>query len=261
MEAAKAREAASLLWAAFRSRKPIRALPDGLRPRNISEGYQIQEAMVGIADQPVVGWKIGCTSEHAQDLLNVDAPFAGRVLANSVLASPARIKEGTVTMGIVEAEFAFRLARDLPARPRGYAIEEVIDAVGELRPAIELPDSRFADWQAVGAAQLIADNGVAALLVLGAPVSNWDARQLRHQRVTVSVNGSSMAEGTGANVLGDPCRALAWLTNEMSKSGIGLKAGEIISTGSCADVVHVSAGDRIVADFGAIGRVEIALGA
>jgi 2-keto-4-pentenoate hydratase len=259
MDAAKAREAASLLWAAFRSRKPIRALPDELRPRNISEGYQIQEAMVGIAGQPAIGWKIGCTSEHAQELLNVDAPFAGRVLANSVLYSPARIKDGTVTMGIVEAEFAFVLGRDLPARPRGYAIEEVIDAVGELRPAIELPDSRFFDWQSVGAPQLIADNGVAALLVLGQPAKRWNARELRDQRVTVTVNGSAVAEGSGANVLGDPCRALAWLTNEMSKSSIGLRAGEIISTGSCADVVQISPGDRIVADFGPIGRVEVHL--
>jgi 2-keto-4-pentenoate hydratase len=259
MEAAKAKEAGSMLWAAFRSRQPIRALPDECRPRNISEGYQVQEAMVGIAGQKVVGWKIGCTSEHAQDLLNVDAPFAGRVLASSVLLSPARLKDGTVTMGIVEAEFAFTLGHDLPARPRGYAIEEVIDAIGELRPAIELPDSRFVDWQSVGAPQLIADNGVAAILVLGQPARNWSAQELRYQRVTVSINGATMAEGTGANVLGDPCRALAWLTNEMSKSGIGLKKGEIISTGSCADVVHISPGDRIVADFGAIGRVEVSL--
>lgn len=259
MDAAKAREAASLLWAAFRTRKPIRALPEELRPRNISEGYQIQEAMLAIAGQKAIGWKIGCTSEHAQELLNVDAPFAGRVLANSVLNSPARIKEGTVTMGIAEAEFAFVLARDLPSRPRGYAIEEVIAAIGELRPAIELPDSRFVDWHSVGAPQLIADNGVAALLVLGAPASNWQAKTLRDQRVSVSVNGSTVAEGSGANVLGDPCRALAWLTNEMSKSGIGLKAGEIVSTGSCADVVHIASGDRIVADFGPIGRVEVTL--
>lgn len=259
MDAAKAREAASLLWAAYRSRKPIRALPEELRPRNISEGYQIQESMVALAGQPTIGWKIGCTSEHAQELLNVDAPFAGRLLANAVLNSPARIKEGTVTMGIAEAEFAFVLARDLPARPRGYAIEEVIEAIGDLRPAIELPDSRFLDWQSVGPAQLIADNGVAALLVLGPPAPTWQARALRDQRVTVAVNGASVAEGSGANVLGDPCRALAWLTNEMSKSGIGLKAGEIVSTGSCADVVHISPGDRIVADFGPIGRVEVTL--
>ncbi len=259
MDAAKAKEAASLLWQAHRSRTPIPALPDDLRPRNISEGYQIQEALVVVADQKPIGWKIGCTSEQAQELLNVDAPFAGRLLANAVVASPARLREGTVTMGIAEAEFAFVLGRDLPARPRGYAIEEVIEAIGELRPAIELPDSRFADWQSLGAPQLIADNGVAAILVLGAPAANWQAKALRDQRVSVSINGATVAEGSGANVLGDPCRALAWLTNEMSKSGTGLKAGEIVSTGSCADIVRIAPGDRIVADFGPIGRVEVSL--
>ncbi len=261
MDAANAKEAASLLLTAYRSRKPISALPEALRPRNISEGYQIQEAVVGLAGQKAIGWKIGCTSEHAQELLHVDAPFAGRVLANAVLSSPARIKDGTVTMGIAEAEFAFVLARDLPSRPRGYAIEEVIEAIGELRPAIELPDSRFIDWQSVGAPQLIADNGVAAMLVLGAPALNWQAKALRGHGVTVSVNGATVAEGSGANVLGDPCRALTWLTNEMSKSGIGLKAGEVVSTGSCADIVRISPGDRIVADFGPIGRVEVVLAA
>lgn len=260
MEPAKAREAASLLWQAQRSRTPIAALPDELRPHNISEGYQIQEAMVAVAGQKTVGWKIGCTSEHAQELLHVDAPFAGRLLANAVVSSPARLREGTVTMGIAEAEFAFVLGRDLPSRPRGYAIEEVIEAIGELRPAIELPDSRFRDWRTLSAAQLIADNGVAAVLVLGGPAATWQAGALRDQRVTVAVNGKAVAEGRGANVLGDPCRALAWLTNEMSKSGIGLRAGEIISTGSCADVVEIAPGDRIVADFGPIGRVEVALG-
>ena len=70
-------------------------------------------------------------------------------------------------MRCVEVEFAFRMGRPLPPRSAAYTVEEVLAAVETLHPAIELPDSRFADFTAVGAPQLIADDACASLFLLG----------------------------------------------------------------------------------------------
>ena len=133
-------------------------------------------------------------------------------------------------------------------------------AVADLHPAIEIPDSRYEDLPATGMAQITADNGATALLVMGPPADDWRALDLSRQSVTIRVNGAAVEEGSGANVLGDPANALVWLANELSARGIGLKAGQTVSTGSAANVVKVEPGDNVVADFGDLGVAEASFG-
>ncbi len=141
-----------------------------------------------------------------------------------------------------------------------YSRHEVMAAVADLHPAIEIPDSRYEDLPAAGMAQITADNGAAALLVMGPPADDWRALDLSRQSVTIRVNGAAVEEGSGANVLGDPANALVWLANELSARGIGLKAGQTVSTGSAANVVKVEPGDNVVADFGDLGVAEASFG-
>lgn len=139
-----------------------------------------------------------------------------------------------------------------------YEIDEVLDAVASLHPAIEVPDSRFADFTVVGAPQLIADNACAHQFVLGpeAPAS-WRSIDLTSHRVVGEVGTRLSCEGSGANVLGDPRIALLWLVNELSHHGLTLAANQIVTTGTCLTPLAIGQGDRVTMNFGALGRIGV----
>ena len=149
-------------------------------------------------------------------------------------------------------------AYDLPPRATPYSVAEVLDAVATLHPAIEVPDSRYTDFVHVGAPQLIADNACAHRFVLGEPTTaNWRAIDLVEHPVKAQVVGRMERDGKGANVLGDPRVALTWLANELSGLGITLASGQVITTGTCMVPLAIVAGERVIADFGPIGKVSV----
>ena len=162
-------------------------------------------------------------------------------------------------MRVAEAEFAFRLKGSLPARERVYGVQEVLDAVESLHPAIEIPDSRYDDYASVGAPQLIADTACACWLLVGeATEADWRREDLAAHAVDTLLNGQPSGSGVGANVLRDPRLALTWLANELRTYGQGLTAGDLVTTGTCITPVprrargHVPCGFREVW-FGADG--------
>jgi 2-keto-4-pentenoate hydratase len=133
----------------------------------------------------------------------------------------------------------------------------VLDAMDALLPALEVPDSRFADFATAGAAQLIADCACARDFVLGSPAAvDWRKLDLAAHRVRGQVVGRTEREGQGANVLSDPRVALVWLVNELRDLGIALEPDEIVTTGTCMAPLEIQPGDHVVADFGPLGVVE-----
>ena len=236
------------------------ALPEALRPASRAEGYAVQARLERRSAAPLRGWKIAATSQAGQHHIGVDGPLAGRLLAEMVSADGAALPFGANRMRVAEAEFAFRMGRDLPPRAAEYSVAEVLAAVAALHTAIEIPDSRYADFATVGAPQLIADNACAHQFVLGpeAPAS-WRDIDLAAHRVTGRVAGRMEREGIGSNVLGDPRRALAWLANELSRHGVTLGAGQVVTTGTCLVPMEIRAGDAVSADFGVLGRVSLRL--
>jgi 2-keto-4-pentenoate hydratase len=149
------------------------------------------------------------------------------------------------------------MATDLPPRSSPYSVQQILDAVATLHPAIEIPDSRFADFVSAGAAQIIADNACAHLFVLGAPcTANWRSLDLVEEKPVITLRGQQFT-GHGKNVLGDPRIALTWLANELSQLGVTLRAGQIVTTGTCHPPLPIQSGDLFEADFGAIGRVSV----
>src|SRR5579871_4225889 len=152
----------------------LSGLDPALRPRDRREAYAIQAEIERASTGKLFGWKIAATSEAGQRHINVDGPMAGRILAETVIADGGTASMAGNEMRVGEPEFAFRMAVDLPPRPQPYTVQEVLDAVATLHPAIEIPDSRFADFVGAGAAQIIADNACAHLFVLGPATSaNW----------------------------------------------------------------------------------------
>lgn len=256
--------ASDLLFDLWRQGRRIDALPEKLRPADRREGYRIQALLEKRSASPLFGWKIAATSQAGQAHINVAGPLAGRLLAERTVASGAEHNLGVNHMAVAEAEFAFRMSRDLPPRAMPYSEGEVLAAVASLHPAIEIPDSRFEDFTRVGAAQLIADNACAHEFVLGeAAPESWRAADLAaHEvRLTIRTGGGEaiVREGRGANVLGRPAVALAWLANELSQIDVTLRKGEIVTTGVCVTPPPIAAGNRITADFGAFGAVTLQL--
>ena len=272
------RTPSELLWDCWHQGRRIASIPEDIRPRTREEGYGVQARLEERSAEPLFGWKIAATSTAGQAHINVTGPLAGRLLREKVVdlsrgggdaakgESGAELTFGVNHMKVAEAEFAFRMGRDLPPRDAPYSVAEVLAAVATLHPAIEVPDSRFDDFTIVGAPQLIADNACAHQFVLGpATTADWRSIDLVEHLVTGTVERrpdserqetTLTREGKGANVLGDPRVALAWLVNELSALGITLKAGEVVTTGTCLVPLPIQSGDQITMDFGVLGGVS-----
>jgi 2-keto-4-pentenoate hydratase len=252
--------AATLLWRNWIACTRIPSLPADCRPLDRADGYAIQTELASLAGQRTVGWKIAATSLVGQQHIGVDGPLAGRLLDGRVLSAASSVSLADNAMRVAEAEFAFRLGRDLPRRDREYSLDEVLEAVDTLHPAIELPDSRYEDVAAVGAPQLIADDACACWLNVGAPArGEWRSVDLSAHEVVARRDGEVAERGVGANVLGDPRRALTWLANELRVYGDGLRVDDIVTTGTCITPVSVAPGDLFSVDFGSFGSIEIRL--
>lgn len=161
--------AADLLWDCWAHNRRIEQLPAHLQPADRRQAYDIQGRLEARSFAPLAGWKIAATGPGGQQLINVDAPLAGRLLAERVHRSGARITLGDNLMSVAEVEVAFRMGSTLAPRSTPYSQDEVMAAVAAVHPAIEIPDTRYEQFRHVGAAQMIADNSCADQFVLGAP--------------------------------------------------------------------------------------------
>ena len=250
------RKTSDLLWDCWQQGRRLASIPEDVRPRTREDGYAVQALLEERSAAPLFGWKIAATSVAGQKHINVTGPLAGRLLAEKVFSSGAELTFGVNHMKVAEAEFAFRMGADLRPRAQAYTVDEVLAAVATLHPAIEVPDSRFDDFTIVGAPQLIADNACAHQFVLGAAATaDWRALDLVEHKA-IGTAGNLTREGKGANVLGDPRVALAWLANELSSLEITLKTGEVVTTGTCLVPLPIQPGDQITMDFGLLGGVS-----
>ena len=256
-----AESAARTLLAARRAMTPIAGLPDAIRPQDEASAYAVQAAYVPMVLEMsggnAVGYKVGATNDAVQQRMGIVQPFRGLLLSPFVHASPARIPRESCIIRVLEVEFAYRVGRDLPAAGAPYDQAAVKGAMAALLPAIEIVDSRYADWSKAGGLQLIADNASGGHWVYGDAVVDWQGIDLADYKVSLSVNGERKADGSSSNVLGHPLKSMVWLANALAAAGDGLKAGQVVTTGSCTTPVMASPGDSVVADFGPLGQVRV----
>jgi 2-keto-4-pentenoate hydratase len=255
--------AAEIIATARRGRTPLQPLAGDAAPRDEADGYRIQGALHGLlaADfGSLVGYKIGCTSPVMQQYLNIPHPCAGGVFAQGVHASGIALKAKDFVRVGVECEIAVRLARDLLPTEAPFTAEWVAEAIEAYLPAIEIVDDRYSDWQTIGAPMLVADDFFAAGCVLGPPVPRSAAPDLLKVVGRALINGVEVGQGTGADVLGHPHHALAWLANHLTADAKGLRAGEIVLTGSLVKTIWLKAGDEVVMELDGLGTVAASFG-
>ena len=253
-------QAAEIIADARRRRAPLPLLDSAVRPKDLSEAHATQRRVHELlAPQcgPLVGYKIGCTSRTMQDYLSFPEPCSGGVFEKGVYASGVHLAFGEYVRVGVECEIALRLGRDCAPSAQPFTGTSIGSAVETVCPAIEIVDDRYAGgWERFDGPTLVADDFFAAGIVLGAPVPARGV-DLLHEAGRMLVNGEMVGHGTGADLLGHPFNALAWLANSLASRGEHLKAGQVIMAGSLVRTVWLNRGDRTRAAFATLGSVEV----
>lgn len=255
-------QAAEQLFEAHERRARFAPLPPELAPRTESDAYAIQDAFVAQRAQKlgaIAGYKIALTSAEMRRFVGVDTPMAGAMLESTLHRSPARVRAADYVRLIVEFEIAVQIAEDLPAADKPFSRQRVAQAVGAVMPALELADDRNADYKELARhpLELIADNCWNEGAVLGAPVQDWKGIDLAAARGIATINGNKVGEGRGADAMGHPLDAVAWLADHLASEGRGLLRGDVVITGSIVTTKTVTTGDFVLFDVEELGSVEL----
>lgn len=258
----KAADAAAWLLREHANRERFRALPPELSPRTPAEAYAIQEAFVAARAKRLgasIGYKVALSSAAMRRFVGVDSPQAGVMLESTVRRSPARIRAADYVGLIVEFEIAVELAGDLPAADAPFTRERVAQAVGAVMPAIEIADDRKADYNQLmqHPLDLIADNTWNEGAVLGRPNRNWQQIPLDKVEGIATINGERVGSGLGAEAMGHPLDAVAWIASLRAARGEGLLSRDVVITGSLVTSKRVKAGDLVRFEVEGLGGAEL----
>jgi 2-keto-4-pentenoate hydratase len=237
---------------ALETRVPCAAVRDLIGTDDLAAAYAVQQGLVQqrlATGATVVGRKIGATSVAVQQQLGVDQPDFGYLLDEMDVSSHVPISMGRLLQPRVEAEVAFVLAGDIaPATEEEITLELVRDAVEVALPALEIVDSRIADWD-IGFTDTVADNASSGLYVVGCEGRRLDDLEPRDVVMSLSINSEQRSTGNGAACLGDPLEALRWLAVQARRFGDPLRAGHLILSGALGPFVPFAPGDRVEASI------------
>tara|TARA_Y100000588_G_scaffold198182_1_gene212004 strand:- start:538 stop:1323 length:786 start_codon:yes stop_codon:yes gene_type:complete len=230
---------------------------------SLDEAYAIQDEfqrlLMADGAGDIVGYKVALTSPAMQAFAGLDHPCAGAIFASRVFQAPQHMDLAAFQHMGVECEIAVRLATDLPTRPDGHSPETVAPAVGAVMPAFELVEDRNANYDEVDAFSLIAGNSWNAANILGPEVTDVATLDLPALKGALRVNGKVTDEGTGADALGNPLAAVAWLADQLAAQGKQLERGMFVMTGSIVTTYFPQPGDRLDFTVEGLGTAELIL--
>ncbi|MFI8977678.1 2-keto-4-pentenoate hydratase [Nocardia asteroides] len=202
----------------------------------------------------VVGHKVGLSSKAMQQMMGVDEPDYGHLLAEMEVFEDIPVDTSKYLLPRVEVEVGFVLGADLPGEDCTEA--DVLAATVAYAPSIELIDSRIKDWK-IGLADTISDNASSAGFVLGKERVAPADIDIKAIDAVLTRNGEVIAEGRSDAVLGDPVIAVAWLARKVATFGVRLRKGDIVLPGSCTRAIDARPGDEFLAEFSGLGSVRL----
>ena len=246
---------ADALWDAEQTRQPIAPLTEGNPELTIEDAYAIQTHNIErrqTAGAKVGGRKIGLTSRGMQEMLGVDEPDYGVLLDDMFVEDGDEIDITTMLQPRIEAELAFVMETDL-AGP-GVTTGRALAAIAGVLPAVEIVDSRIADWK-IKLIDTVADNASSGRVVVGGRMRRVSEVDLRLIGMVISRNGEVIDTGAGAAALGNPARCVAWLANKLGSFGDSLRAGDVVLPGAVHRMVAVRPGDTFRAEYAHLGAV------
>ncbi|MCW2785602.1 MAG: 2-keto-4-pentenoate hydratase [Marmoricola sp.] len=255
------------LATALATRVPCAAVRDLIGTDDLPAAYAVQQGLVQAriaGGETVVGRKIGATSKAVQDQLGVDQPDFGYLLSDMDVSTDALTSAGismrTLVQPRVEAEVAFRLAKDInPATEGEITLDLVRDCVEVALPALEIVDSRIESWD-ITFTDTVADNASSGLFVIGTDAKSLAEITPVDVEMTLTINGEVRSSGSGAACLGDPLEALRWLAVQAYRFGDPLRAGHLILSGALGPFVPFAAGDDVVATISGFEPLSVKFG-
>ena len=250
-------EVAELLQVAEETRVAVPPVIQTHPDIDVVDAYEIQLRNIRrrvAAGARIVGHKVGLSSLAMQQMMGVNESDYGHLLDDMVLSEETPVDASRYLLPRVEVEVGFVLGDDLPGD--GCTVDDVLRATEYVTPAIELIDSRIADWK-IGIFDTIADNASSAGLVLGKERRKPDELDLTAIDATLTRNGEQVATGRSDAVLGNPAVAVAWLAQKVASFGVRLEAGHVVLPGSCTRAYDVKAGDSVIAAFEGLGTVSV----
>jgi len=242
-------QAAQLLLDARAQCNPITALPADCRPTSEEQAYAVQDVVIASLG-PIGGWKVGASSHDGE-------PNCAPLPASGIMQSPVRLSSGDYPLRGIEAEIGYRFKNDLPPRDQPYTLDEILDAVGSVHPVIELIESRYTDRTQVDFCSALADSLSHGGLIYGEGRETGFAINQLEQTAEVAFNDSIAFQGKGANPAGDVLRLLIWLANHGARRQGGIRAGQIVTTGSCSGVTFADPGTDVSAHLAGLGWVKV----
>lgn len=263
---ARAGKIAQELYRQHRAREDFANLPADLLPADLTEAYGAQDALVALhlGEQPgrrLGGYKVALTSKTMQQMMGVDAPAGGLILADQIYSSGVTLKAADFVRLGVESEIAVRLSAELADIGRPHDRETVADAVAACMAAIEIIEDRNANYDEPDkrAALLTgtADRSWNRGCVLGPEVIDWRALDLAATVGHMLINDEVVGEGLGRDVLGHPLTSLAWIANHLLERGRQLQAGDIVMTGSVVRTNWLKPGDEMRTRFDLLGEAVL----
>lgn len=247
-------QAATLLLAARRDLQPLADWPADCRPRTAADAYAIQNA-VALAlwgAGSVKAWKVGAPDA-------VSEPSAAPIGSPLLYVDGVTLTAGDFHRPGVEGELAFSFSRDLPPVAGGYDQDTVTAAINAVYPALELVATRLADWDNADPLCKLADNASNGALIVGPALVDWRGIDPRTQPARLQIDGQTVADTVGGNAAQDLLRLLVWLVNHCAEHGGGLKAGDIVTTGTFTGLIPVSAGAAVSVEFPGVGSARLQL--
>ena len=235
--------------------------PNDLVPETERDGYAVQTALHDILRDAgygrLIGHKIGCTTPVMQEFLKIDHPCAGEVFSSMIFEGSVELPLSRFHRIGVECEIAARLGDSMTGTMGPYTRESAAECVRSLMGAIELVDDRYENYPALSAATLIADDFFNAGVVLGREQSDWRDLDLAAVRGTLTIDGEEVASGLGADILGHPMEALAWLANHRASIGRPLLSGDFVMLGSVVKTVFFDAPAAVSVDLEGLSRAAV----
>jgi 2-keto-4-pentenoate hydratase len=240
---------------------PIAPLRDVLDPTDIDGAYAVQAINTAYwtgQGRRIVGRKIGLTAKAVQQQLGVDQPDFGVLFDDMHIADGGRLDPARAIQPKAEAEIAFVLGRDIT--DADASIETIGAAIDHAVAAIEIVDSRIADWK-ISFADTVADNGSSAFFVLGDDHRRLAGLDLYTCGMVLEINGKVASLGAGAACLGHPLNAVQWLARTLVARGEPLRAGDVLLSGALGPMVALTPGDEVRTRIGGLGTCNFTYGA
>jgi 2-keto-4-pentenoate hydratase len=252
-------ELAARLRAAYRG-GAVPPLRDGLDPLDADGAYAVQEINTRVwqhAGRRIVGRKAGLTAVAVQRQLGVEQPDFGVLFDDMRIPDGGRLDPARTIQPKAEAEIALVLGKALPSST--VTPDDIAGAVASVHAAIEIVDSRIADWK-ITFADTVADNGSSGFFVLANEGHPLKGRDLYAAGMVMEVDDLVASLGVGAAALGHPLKAAAWLAATVARRGAPLQAGDVLLTGALGPMVTLQPGSRVRAIVGGIGETSFTFG-